>query len=676
MKVSYSLTATLTLALTITSLTMSHAQLSTPVLMHYMPWFTLERENTHWSMQLREKDDLYLMERYQQTGRVAAHYTPLIGPYSSKDEDTIRLHLELLRQAGVGGVIINWYGISSRYDYPVLKEASDTIIRLANTTGMLWTLCYEDRTIDVTLSEEDKVAQLQADWEYIRDVYIEQYSGTMLRATATKRPVFLQFGPVTLYQPSTWTNMLHTVFSNISERPHLLGVDKGNPQNILPDGGFNWIGWDLFRNPTADNIKTFHTSFYQRAQDVSWYPIVGSTFPRFRDYYVQGNSPSASPQPWWNVTVPSFNGDTIDISIVAAREGGADVIQAVSWNDWQEGTSFEPSAEEGYTQLLRLQEHVLGREDEESMRNAVLAYNDVKASVWQQCDRVTPESKVDCGTKDTTEISCEASGCCWRPSSQPGPWCFHKVSSPGVCKQPAPGIRNCTRTPEDRLCYCSTLMSSVVPSSKPSDDPSSSPSSEPLSVPSCRPSSMPSSDPSVLPSLMPVVVPSSEPSNEPSSSPSSEPSSVPSRRLDHEPSETPSSMPSGSPSCNPSTEFLTSVQFVSRKNSEMCLGGIDKTVKVLKCDESQNNQIWMIYQSGHLRNTNTSTCLEAKKRLQLSFCPCDIEQNYIFVYNKFHETIIAAGLKKFKAITYDGSFENYLTNGTINPRYQWTLKQV
>jgi len=407
-------------------------------------------------MQLKERDGLYLMERYQQTGRVAAHYTPLIGPYSSKDEDTIRLHLELLRQAGVKGVIINWYGISNRYDYPVLKEAADTIIRLSHAAGMLWTLCYEDRTIDDDLSEEDQVAQLQADWEYIRDVYIEQFSGTMLRDAVTERPVFLQFGPETFFQPKTWSNMLQAVFSDISERPHLLGVDKVNPQNVLPDGGFNWPGWDLFENPTPDTIETFHNSFYDRAQSAGWYPVIGSTFPRFRDYYVQGNSPNSTPKSWWNITVPSFNGDTIAISIDAARESGADVLQAVTWNDWQEGTNFEPSAEEGYTQLLRLQEHILGWVDEDSMRNAVLAYNDLKASEWQQCDRVSPDHKLDCGTKESTEVSCEASGCCWRPSSQSGPWCFHKAPSPGVCEQPAPAVRNCTRTPEDRLCHCST----------------------------------------------------------------------------------------------------------------------------------------------------------------------------------------------------------------------------
>jgi len=433
----------------------SHGQLSTPVMMHYMPWFTLDSNDYHWTMQLRDEDGLYLMERYQHTGRVAAHHTPLIGPYSSNDEHTIRLHLELLSQAGVKGVIVNWYGISNRYDYPILKQAADTIIRLSHEAGLLWTLCYEDRTIDGNLRKEDQTAHLQADWEYIRDVYIQKYSGTMLRDTVNNRPVFLQFGPVTVDDPLTWSNMLITVFSSLNERPYLLGLDHFSPNTLLPDGGFSWPGGDLFQNPTTDDIKNFHASFYERAQEGGWYPAIGSTFPRFHDYYLQGSSPNPTPPPWWNVSVPSFDGDTIALSIDAARESGADVLQAVTWNDWQEGTSFEPSAEEGYTQLLRLQKHILGHEDKASMRDAVFAYNDIKAAEWQQCDRVLPPSKVDCGTRDSTQLSCEASGCCWRPSSQPGPWCFHKAPAPGICGGHALGIRNCTRTPEDRLCHCS-----------------------------------------------------------------------------------------------------------------------------------------------------------------------------------------------------------------------------
>lgn len=80
-----------------------------PVYMHYMPWFTLGPQNTHWTGQLYEKDDLFLYDRYQQRGRVAAHYTPLIGPYSSTDRETIRLHLKLIRLAGAKGIILDWY---------------------------------------------------------------------------------------------------------------------------------------------------------------------------------------------------------------------------------------------------------------------------------------------------------------------------------------------------------------------------------------------------------------------------------------------------------------------------------------------------------------------------------------------------------------------------------------
>lgn len=56
-------------------------------------------------MQLTEQDGRLLHDRYQQSGRVAAHYTPLIGPYDSRDTDTISLHMDLIALSGIDGIL-------------------------------------------------------------------------------------------------------------------------------------------------------------------------------------------------------------------------------------------------------------------------------------------------------------------------------------------------------------------------------------------------------------------------------------------------------------------------------------------------------------------------------------------------------------------------------------------
>ena len=59
-------------------------------------------------MQLTEQDGRLLHDRYQQTGRVAAHYTPLIGPYDSRDTQTIDLHMDLIALSGIDGILFKY----------------------------------------------------------------------------------------------------------------------------------------------------------------------------------------------------------------------------------------------------------------------------------------------------------------------------------------------------------------------------------------------------------------------------------------------------------------------------------------------------------------------------------------------------------------------------------------
>jgi len=160
--------------------------------------------------------------------------------------------------------------------------------------------------------------------------------------------------------------------------------------------------------------------------------------------------------------------------------------------------------------------------------------------------------------------------------------------------------------------------------------------------------------PTVQPTLS--VLPShvdSWPTNSPTESPSAPPSYSP-------------RAPTTAPSRAPAT--LTG-RFMAINNT--CLVADDKVITLMTCDEIQNKQIWTIYSNGYIHNKETSKCLKATPTPILSNCPSDtynFSEKYAFVYNKFHKTLIAVDrAKKFKAITYDGKFEEYLTTGTVNP---------
>jgi len=419
--------------------------------MHYMPWFSLERQNSHWTMQLFEQDNFYLYDRYLQRGKVAAHYTPLIGPYSSTDTDTIRLHLQLMKLSGISGVIVNWYGVNSG----ALLEASNLVIQEASRTGMMWSICYEDWTIPENAPDPVQKQLLLEDFRYLRDQYFNLPGLLRESEGTTGRPVLFVFGPKRFYNREVWIKMLETVFPGFTDLPLLQGVDRLNPTAIL-DGNFAWPGWDLFTNPndppTVANSKRFTEGFYSSAKRNSWKPVVGVVYPRFRDFYFEGSIPDTAPS-WGGLHLPSFNEETLWSTIIAANKSDPHFVQAATWNDFQEGSVFEPTAEDGFLFLSVIQQALLGIEDEDSLRDAVLEYNRLKRQSWQQCDNVPYELRNDCGDLSTTKTSCEDAGCCWRPTTQSGrPWCFHRQSAQ-VCTC-ASHLRDCDTHPEDRLCCC------------------------------------------------------------------------------------------------------------------------------------------------------------------------------------------------------------------------------
>ena len=417
-------------------------------------------------MQLAEQDGMFLYDRYQTTGRVAAHYTPLVGPYDSKDVDVIDLHLDLMKQAGIDGIALNFYGISGLRDYGKLLLASDAIVERAVAKNMTYTMCLEDRTLfDENLTDEQKVQRLIDDWTYIRDEYINKLGGVVRRAS-DNRPVFMVFGPDKVKERALWDQVLNTVFTNVSERPYLQGTDLANGRvpedramSIAPDGNYLWPGWQLFGQSTTTTqmISDFNNQFYSRAASQGWEPVIGGAWPRFRDYYTEGSAPGSTPQSWWGQHVQDLNGATFEQCFADAEAAGAEFVQLVTWNDIQEGTQIEPTYEEGFKWLLSLQQRIKGSTDEDAMERRVMEYNLLKSGTWGRCDNVPVSNRVNCAgaTTSTTAEQCEGElGCCWRETSTAGaPYCFQKAATPILSCADA-SIRDCDLRPLDRLCAC------------------------------------------------------------------------------------------------------------------------------------------------------------------------------------------------------------------------------
>jgi len=89
------------------------------------------------------------------------NYTPKLGYYSSKDQNTIKQHIAMMQYAHIDAAIASWWGQGSQTDTKIAGLLSASV-----GTNFRWALYYENESIG-----NPSATQIQADLIYIRDHY-------------------------------------------------------------------------------------------------------------------------------------------------------------------------------------------------------------------------------------------------------------------------------------------------------------------------------------------------------------------------------------------------------------------------------------------------------------------------------------------------------------------------
>lgn len=305
------------------------------IYMHYMPWFQSKPVSgywgSHWKMKNKNPDIIDENGRRQ----IASHYYPLIGPYDSSDPDVIEYHLLLMKYAGVDAVIIDWYGSHVVNDYKVNLTGSNAIIDKLDETGIRFAIAYEDFTAGVVEDQTTKTAMqaAQADMTYLQSNYFNnsQY------VTVGGSPLLLTFGPRYFKTPSQWT----TIFSSLTIKPKFLPLwNHTQFTGDNDDGEFSWIDF----NESLSDLN----SFYNKVPHIEL--TMGSAYPGFHDFYEEGGTGESYGY------VPYNEGQTLENTLNKAKERNAKHLQLVTWNDFGEGTVIEPTLENQFECLQKIQE--------------------------------------------------------------------------------------------------------------------------------------------------------------------------------------------------------------------------------------------------------------------------------------------------------------------------------
>jgi len=301
------------------------------IVVHYMPWFASKPVSRawgwHWTMNAFDPEKA-------ETGKraIASHYYPLIGPYDSGDPAVIEYHLLLIRLAGFDGIIVDWYGLSNRLDYPMLHRNTAALFPRAAKIGLKIGICYEDQTIPKLveageIAAHDRVKHAKAVLEWLRKNWFAEAS----YLTLDGRPVLLSFGYSGLTDRE-WAEALPRGAGG----PIYLSEHRRRP---AASGAFDW--------PVPKEGLARLDRFEKAAKD--WPVAMPAAFPRFHDIYSDAKVHDSYG------TIPDDNGRTFVTTLKRAIASRAPLVQVVTWNDWGEGTAIEPSAEFGYRDLEAMQ---------------------------------------------------------------------------------------------------------------------------------------------------------------------------------------------------------------------------------------------------------------------------------------------------------------------------------
>jgi hypothetical protein len=153
------------------------------------------------------------------------------------------------------------------------------------------------------------------------------------------------FGPIKFNQPSQWTQIL----SQAGEEVDLLTLwYEGAEAGANASGEYAWIYEDAPQNNHLQHQRNFYLT---RSQQVDM--AGGVAYPGFDDFYVEGGVGQVVP-----FDIPHNDGQTLDsmLALATTYADKIDFLQLATFNDFGEGTMFEPTVETGFDYLKKVQQ--------------------------------------------------------------------------------------------------------------------------------------------------------------------------------------------------------------------------------------------------------------------------------------------------------------------------------
>jgi hypothetical protein len=296
----------------------------------YYPWYgNVEHDGhlRHWQHPVLDIDGRPI-PGLAHSNSIAASFYPVLGTYSSRDEETISEHMRLICESGAGVVVVSWHGRTS-YEAPIVPLLLDAA---------------EKRELKIAFQIEP-VGERTVQWTRLEMAYlIDQYGDHQAFHRPEGRNGMFYVYDSYLNPPEEWLSILSPDGGNtIRGTAHdavVIGLlvneaDRDSIASAKFDGFYTYFASEGFTHgSTPENWPAL--AEWGNSNGLVFVPCVG---PGYIDTQVR---------PWNNDTVRLRDGGSYyDRMFEAAISSGPGAIAITSFNEWHEGTQIEPAAAQG-----------------------------------------------------------------------------------------------------------------------------------------------------------------------------------------------------------------------------------------------------------------------------------------------------------------------------------------
>lgn len=310
------------------------------VYVHYMPWFYNPEQDgywgQHWTMTNKNPNVIDVNGKRE----IASHYYPLIGPYSSNDDDLQEYHLLLMKLSGIDGVIFDWYSSRDVNDYNALKKSTESFIKEIEEVGLEFAIMYEDKTAQYSTEQSETNSSIEnvvLDLQYIQNTYFT--SDNYIKINDSE--LLFLFGPNYITDPLVWDNII----PQLDTTPYFMSLWEASDRLGQYAGGeYSWVD---------SNHTTTLSNYYQYSIENN-IQTVGGAYPGFNDFYYEGGWRTNTNDDW----IIAHNGNQVLNETLNLNDSSTvEFIQLITWNDFGEGTMIEPTDEFGFSYLEEIQSY-------------------------------------------------------------------------------------------------------------------------------------------------------------------------------------------------------------------------------------------------------------------------------------------------------------------------------